>query len=178
MGKVADDMRPSAPRVSLARLRTWHGLDRAVPISFSQFVRWLGKENREDDNAHWRPHSRQCAPQSHPYSLIGRTETLEADLRRLTRSVGIPESLVVSDHITSSTKCGRSARCDAAMRMQVGPGWAALPSTELLARMYRSDPSHDLRSMVRRVFASDVKAQNYTFPGAAPSALARRGRGG
>lgn len=163
VGKVADDTQAKAPRVSLARIRAWYGLDGAAPVSFSQFVRWLGKDT-SDDNAHWRPHSRQCAPGSLPYSLIGRTETLGADLRLLVRTLGLPDSLVVAEHISTSSSCRRSARCAAALSRQAGPGWAALSSDELLTRMYRSDSAHDLRSVVRRAFAADVKAQNYTFP--------------
>ena len=165
MGKVADDNHTQAPHHSLARIRAWYGLGSAASISFSQFVRWLGRD-KTDDNAHWRPHSRQCAPSSHPYSFVARAETLEADLRTLMRRVGLPESLVVAEHISSASKCRTSERCGAALMRQVGPDWATLPSEEVLARMYRSDPAHDLRSAVRRAFAADVKAQNYTFPGA------------
>ena len=164
VGKVADDNHTQAPHHSLARMRTWYGLGSAASISFSQFVRWLGRD-KTDDNAHWRPHSRQCAPSSHPYSFVARAETLEADLRALTRRVGLPESLVVAEHISSASKCRMSARCAAALNRQVGPDWATLRSEEVLARIYRSDPAHDLRSAVRRAFAADVKAQNYTFPG-------------
>ena len=165
VGKVADDNHTQAPHHSLARIRAWYGLGSAASISFSQFVRWLGRD-KTDDNAHWRPHSRQCAPSSHPYSFVARAETLEADLRTLMRRVGLPESLVVAEHISSASKCRTSERCGAALMRQVGPDWATLPSEEVLARMYRSDPAHDLRSAVRRAFAADVKAQNYTFPGA------------
>ena len=164
VGKVADDNHTSAPYHSLARMRTWYGLGSAASVSFSQFVRWLGRD-KTDDNAHWRPHSRQCAPSSHPYSFVARAETLEADLRTLTRRVGLSESLVVAEHISSASKCRMSARCAAALNRQVGPDWATLRSEEVLARIYRSDPAHDLRSAVRRAFAADVKAQNYTFPG-------------
>ena len=163
VGKVADDNQTHAPHHSLARMRTWYGLGSTASISFSQFVRWIGLD-KTDDNAHWRPHSRQCVPNSHPYSFVARAETLEADLRMLTRRVGLSESLVVAEHISSASKCRMSARCAAALNWQVGPDWATLRSEEVLARMYRSDPAHDLRSAVRRAFAADVKAQNYTFP--------------
>ena len=164
VGKVADDNHTQAPHHSLARMRAWYGVSSAASISFSQFVRWLGHD-KTDDNAHWRPHSRQCAPGVHPYSFVAHSETLEVDLRVLTRRVGLSESLVVAEHISSSSKCRMSARCAAALDRQVGPDWATLRSDELLSRMYRSDTVHDLRSAVRRAFAADVKALNYTFPG-------------
>ena len=166
MGKVADDSQPRSVRFSLARMRAWYGLHGTAPVSFSQFVRWLGHD-KSDDNAHWRPHSRQCAPASHPYSMVARVETLDADLRTLMHRLGLPDSLVRTDHISSARNCQASARCAASLSRQAGPAWATLPSEELVARMFRSDPAHDLRSTVRRAFAADVKAQNYTFPGSA-----------
>jgi len=163
MGKVADDAHPGTARFSLAKMREWYGLAGSAPVSFGQFVRWL-RNNASDDNAHWRPHEQQCAPSTHPYSLIGQIETLDGDLLRLLRLLGLPERLATDEHISSAAKCRASERCAASLRRQVGPDWASLQPTELLARMYRSEPGTDLRSLVRRYYTADVRAHNYSFP--------------
>ena len=61
------------------------GLRPGATISFSQFVLWLSaKEPGSDDNIHIMPWSVRCgAVPPARYSMIGRTETLEADLHRL-----------------------------------------------------------------------------------------------
>ena len=82
----------------------------------------------------------------------------------LLRILGLPERLATDEHISSAAKCRASERCAASLHRQVGPDWASLQPTELLARMYRSEPGTDLRSLVRRYYAADVRAHNYTFP--------------
>ena len=163
MGKVAADDHPGAARFSLAKMREWYGLSGSAPVSFGQFVRWL-RNDESDDNAHWRPHEQQCAPSIHPYSMIGQIETLDADMLKLLRLLGLPDRLATDEHISSAAKCRASERCAASLRRQAGPEWASLQPTELLARMYWSEPGTDLRSLVRRYFAADVRARNYTFP--------------
>lgn len=162
MGKVASDDKPHTVRVSLTKMRAWHGLNGSAPVSFGQFVRWL-RNNKSDDNAHWRPHEQQCAPSVHPYSLVGKIETIDADLLRLLRILGLPERLATDEHVSSSATCRESNRCAASLRRQVGPDWAVLQPPELLARIYRSEPGTNLRSLVRRYYAADVRAHNYTF---------------
>ena len=61
------------------------GLSAGDTISFSQFVLWLStKEPGSGDNIHIMPWSVRCGavgPSS--YSMVGQTETLEADLQSL-----------------------------------------------------------------------------------------------
>ena len=61
------------------------GLSAADTISFSQFVLWLSAQAPgSDDNIHIMPWSVRCGavgPSS--YSMVGQTETLEADLQSL-----------------------------------------------------------------------------------------------
>merc|ERR1719263_1745471 len=99
--------------------------------------------------------------------MIGRTETLEADLQRLLGALHWDQALLPAERDNSSVdKCKADAQCRAVVEGQLGPGALdrVTSSRELLPLMFASDASHDLVELVRARYAEDVAAGSFELP--------------
>ena len=93
---------PPLPSLQVGLILHDLGLPPGATISFSQFVLWLSaKEPGSDDNIHIMPWSVRCgAVPPARYSMIGRTETLEADLQRLLGALHWDQALTLHPTLT------------------------------------------------------------------------------
>ena len=118
--------------------------DAGGPLSFRDFVRFLGTQPEVDIPNHWAPQTRILATDHFEYDFVGRIENLAADFETVRRRVGFRAPFPTRDDLWFHPPTGAKT---------------------LAPRMY----TPELTRVVSRVYADDFEAFGYdahTVPGA------------
>ena len=136
--------------------RTWiremHGLGEKDPIGFSHFVRWVAAQDPASMHRAWRPFTRTCHFDVVKYSFIGRFETFQRDVERLSGML----------HMDSE----RDRRVWQRVNSETRPLVPHEHPDHLLKlhHLYFSDDRHDLIEIVRQKYRDDITLFEYNFP--------------
>ncbi len=147
-----------------AWIREQHGLGDRDPISFSHFVRWIALQDSSLMHRSWQPYSDTCQFKVRHYDFIGRLETFERDVASLMDGLklGAADRRLWEQVASKSRPSQPIGGEDRILQLQ---------------HFYHSDDANDLIEIVRRRYAEDLLAFNYSFP-STQHALTASWRGG
>ena len=128
-------------------------------VSFDQFVRTIVRRGASalEANVHWQSASALCGPESMPYSLVGRAESLEDALATVGRWLGWPSQWVEEAMVREwSNPCAKDEFCSERYLARF------VNATRLETRQrFFSDPQ--TRALVEAAYAADLALGGYDF---------------